>query len=331
MRCCSQKAKIACKIRDEYMAVKDFVAPQAAAKGGALANGSEAAANGSAAPASKDKSTTAKLIESMPAPADECVRHSRPCCLTSSCTRWRMHAREPACELSAESSMATADSTHPDLACRLSSAIRPSRHRSFASRAARRAQAEAGALVVHQGNKALVPTATGGKKEYMPSAQLAKRIPSAWPRPVWHAPWRMYRVVAGHLGWAPTAHHRLLQAMLFYVLVLCLLPCWGRRLCRPWQQHALASPMKSVMRLCRWVRSLAVDPGNEFFATGSADRTIKIWDLASGQLKLTLTGHIEQVWRPLSQLSGLNTVSPVRSLTMIMDRCTLTTRPHRHV
>ena len=40
-----------------------------------------------------------------------------------------------------------------------------------------------------------------------------------------------------------------------------------------------------------------MDPGNEFFATGSADRTIKIWDLASGQLKLTLTGHIEQVWR----------------------------------
>lgn len=40
---------------------------------------------------------------------------------------------------------------------------------------------------------------------------------------------------------------------------------------------------------------MAVDPGNEWFATGSADRTIKIWDLASGQLKLTLTGHIEQV------------------------------------
>ena len=46
---------------------------------------------------------------------------------------------------------------------------------------------------------------------------------------------------------------------------------------------------------CSWVRSVAVDPGNEWFATGSADRTIKIWDLASGQLKLTLTGHIEQV------------------------------------
>jgi pleiotropic regulator 1 len=47
--------------------------------------------------------------------------------------------------------------------------------------------------------------------------------------------------------------------------------------------------------LRRWVRCLAFDSSNEWFVTGSADRTIKVWDLASGQLKLTLTGHIEQV------------------------------------
>ena len=34
---------------------------------------------------------------------------------------------------------------------------------------------------------------------------------------------------------------------------------------------------------------------NEWFVTGSNDRTIKIWDLASGKLKLTLTGHINAV------------------------------------
>ena len=44
-----------------------------------------------------------------------------------------------------------------------------------------------------------------------------------------------------------------------------------------------------------WVRSLAVDVGNKWFATGSADRTLKIWDLASGTLKLTLTGHISAI------------------------------------
>ncbi|KAF7146305.1 hypothetical protein RHSIM_Rhsim04G0224200 [Rhododendron simsii] len=44
-----------------------------------------------------------------------------------------------------------------------------------------------------------------------------------------------------------------------------------------------------------WVRSIAFDPSNMWFCTGSADRTIKIWDVGTGRLKLTLTGHIEQV------------------------------------
>ncbi|CAA0820775.1 Protein pleiotropic regulatory locus 1 [Striga hermonthica] len=76
------------------------------------------------------------------------------------------------------------------------------------------------------------------------TSAIMERIPSRWPRPVWHAPWKNYRVISGHLG---------------------------------------------------WVRSVAVDPSNNWFCTGSADRTIKIWDLASGRLKLTLTGHIDQV------------------------------------
>ena len=56
------------------------------------------------------------------------------------------------------------------------------------------------------------------------------------PKPEWHAPWKLMRVVSGHLG---------------------------------------------------WVRAIAIDPTNEWFVTGSADRTIKVWDLASGVLKLT--------------------------------------------
>ncbi|XP_074095817.1 transport and golgi organization 4 [Cotesia typhae] len=63
-------------------------------------------------------------------------------------------------------------------------------------------------------------------------------------KPQWHPPWKLYRVISGHLG---------------------------------------------------WVRCCAVEPGNEWFATGSADRVIKIWDLASGKLKVSLTGHISSV------------------------------------
>ena len=44
-----------------------------------------------------------------------------------------------------------------------------------------------------------------------------------------------------------------------------------------------------------WVRCCAVDASNEWFATGSADRTIIVWDLASGTRKVTLTGHIATI------------------------------------
>ena len=31
-----------------------------------------------------------------------------------------------------------------------------------------------------------------------------------------------------------------------------------------------------------WVHAIEVDPLNEFFVSGSADRTIKFWDLVTG-------------------------------------------------
>lgn len=64
------------------------------------------------------------------------------------------------------------------------------------------------------------------------------------PKPDWHAPWKLSKVIAGSLG---------------------------------------------------WVRSVTVEPNNKWFATGAGDRTIKIWDLATAQLRLTLTGHISTV------------------------------------
>ena len=50
-----------------------------------------------------------------------------------------------------------------------------------------------------------------------------------------------------------------------------------------------------------WVRSVAFDPTNVLFATGGADRVIKIFDLAKAcvasddALRITLTGHISPV------------------------------------
>lgn len=57
----------------------------------------------------------------------------------------------------------------------------------------------------------------------------------------------------------------------------------------PWKQNRVIAGHQG------WVHSITVDPTNEWFVTGSADRTIKIWDLASGIQKLTLTGHVATV------------------------------------
>jgi pleiotropic regulator 1 len=91
---------------------------------------------------------------------------------------------------------------------------------------------KATALVAYAG-------ATDKTKSLVPFDQERKQL-----KPDWHAPWKLHRVIAGHLG---------------------------------------------------WIHAIAIDPTNEWFATGSADRTIKIWDLASGTLKLTLTGHVNTV------------------------------------
>lgn len=41
-----------------------------------------------------------------------------------------------------------------------------------------------------------------------------------------------------------------------------------------------------------WIRDVAVDVENEWFATASSDHTIKIWSLTEPSLKLTLTSHV---------------------------------------
>lgn len=56
--------------------------------------------------------------------------------------------------------------------------------------------------IANGASNAIVPTAAGGHKEYTPSAAVARRLPSKWPRPVWHPPWKLFRVISGHLGYA---------------------------------------------------------------------------------------------------------------------------------
>lgn len=59
--------------------------------------------------------------------------------------------------------------------------------------------------------------------------------------------------------------------------------------------HPAWKLMRVISGHLGWVRCVAVEPNNQWFATGAGDRMIKIWDMASGELKLSLTGHISTV------------------------------------
>jgi pleiotropic regulator 1 len=50
--------------------------------------------------------------------------------------------------------------------------------------------------------------------------------------------------------------------------------------------HTPWKPVHTNVGHLGWVRNVAVEPGNTWFATGAGDCIIKIWNLASGELWL---------------------------------------------
>ena len=76
---------------------------------------------------------------------------------------------------------------------------------------------------------------TSSAQNHSNQALVQIREPRKIPKPTWHAPWKLMRVISGHLG---------------------------------------------------WVRSIAVDPSNEWFATGAGDRLIKVISFFKNEMKL---------------------------------------------
>lgn len=86
------------------------------------------------------------------------------------------------------------------------------------------ANVESTATAVDQQGQ-LIPLAATNVSAYSTSLTLHRDRIHHTPKPKWHPPWKLKRVISGHLG---------------------------------------------------WVRSVAVDPSNEWFATGGGDRLVKV-------------------------------------------------------
>ncbi|MCK4414438.1 MAG: TIR domain-containing protein [Candidatus Eisenbacteria sp.] len=61
-----------------------------------------------------------------------------------------------------------------------------------------------------------------------------------------------------------------------------------------------------------WVRSVAVSPDGKWAASGSDDKTVRVWDLETGECRATMEGHTAAVWSVAITSDGTQIISGAR-------------------
>lgn len=119
------------------------------------------------------------------------------------------------------------------------------------------------------------------------SSSLTRRTPVQQPRPDWHPPWKLMRVISGHLGW---------------VRALTVEPGneWfasgaGDRTIKIWDL-ASGSLRLTLTGHISTVRGLAVSPRHPYLFSCGEDKMVKCWDLETNKVIRHYHGHLSGVY-----------------------------------
>ncbi|KAL2118939.1 hypothetical protein VTJ04DRAFT_5898 [Mycothermus thermophilus] len=109
----------------------------------------------------------------------------------------------------------------------------------------------------------------------------------AQPKPEWHAPWKLHRVISGHLGW---------------VRALAVEPenKWfasgaGDRTIKIWDM-ASGQLRLTLTGHISTVRGLAVSPRHPYMFSCGEDKMVKCWDLETNKVIRHYHGHLSGVY-----------------------------------
>lgn len=130
-------------------------------------------------------------------------------------------------------------------------------------------------------------SALAAPMRYEYSAQVARRQASKWPRPAWHAPWKLYRVVSGHLGWV--------RSIAFDPANEWFVTGAADRTIKVWDL-ATGQLRLTLTGHIEQVTGLAVSARQPYMFSCGLDKMVKCWDLEYNKVIRHYHGHLSGVY-----------------------------------
>eukprot|EP00879_Flechtneria_rotunda_P003134 GHRR01003356.1.p1 GENE.GHRR01003356.1~~GHRR01003356.1.p1 ORF type:complete len:504 (+),score=202.78 GHRR01003356.1:1894-3405(+) len=119
------------------------------------------------------------------------------------------------------------------------------------------------------------------------SAAVSRRLASKWPRPVWHPPWKLYRVISGHLGWV--------RSIAFDPSNEWFVTGSSDRTIKLWDTGSGQLKLTLTGHI-EQVTGLAVSPRHPYMFSCSLDKEVKCWDLEHNKVIRNYHGHLSGVY-----------------------------------
>ncbi|KAI8882117.1 WD40 repeat-like protein [Backusella circina FSU 941] len=119
------------------------------------------------------------------------------------------------------------------------------------------------------------------------SGSLVRRAKAKTIRPVWHAPWKLMRVISGHLGWV--------RAVTVEPGNKWFATGAGDRTIKIWDM-ASGTLKLSLTGHISTVRGLEVSPRHPYLFSCGEDKMVKCWDLEQNKVIRHYHGHLSGVY-----------------------------------